>query len=145
MDGGGMVQEDTEMQFDVRPPGIPGAYDATGRVSGPAPSRGASGPGFARLYELEEARRMRAADLQPVPPDRIPDEVWDEVDRAAKLVEQLHGEGKRLMFDNDRLTGRVVASLLDESDGSIAPVSLSDAVDPSAARAVASDGPAEVA
>jgi hypothetical protein len=118
------------MNFDVRGPGEPGAYDATQR---PAPAPRPSAAGFARVYELQEARARRAADQPPIAGDRIPAEVWDEVDAAARLVEQLHAEGRRVMFDSDRLNGRVVASLL-EPDGALEPVALQDAVDPGALR-----------
>lgn len=112
------------MSFDVRPPDSTGAYDATARIA-PAPRTGATT--FARVYELEEARARREADQPPIAGDRIPDEVWEEVDAAARLFEQLQADGRRMMFDTDRLTGRVVASLL-EADGSIQPLTLNEAV-----------------
>jgi hypothetical protein len=118
------------MTFDVRGPGQAGAYDASQR---PAPAPRPSAAGFARVYELEEARARRAADPPAIAGDRIPAEVWDEVDAAARLVEQLHAEGRSVMFDTDRLNGTVVASLL-EPDGAIAPVELQDAIDPAALR-----------
>lgn len=130
------------MSFPIgTPPGVnTGAYDATGRMSGP--ERPAAGT-FARVYELEEARRRRDVPIPPIAGDRIPDEVWDEVDAAARLVEQLETEGKRMMFDTDRLSGRVVASLL-HPDGEVTPLALTDAVSPERA-ADATDGGAEVA
>ena len=129
------------MSFDVRPPDHTGAYDATARI---APQRRTPAD-FARVYELEEARARREADQLPIANDRIPPEVWDEVDAAARLFDQLHAEGRRMMFDHDRLSGKVVASLL-EADGSIQPLTLGQAV---GAEAVdlggASEGPASVA
>jgi len=116
------------MTFDVRGPGQAGAPDTTPRV---VPPRRAAAGAFARVYELQEARARRVADQPPVAPDHIPDEVWREVDAAASLFEEMHAEGRRVMFDTDRLTGRVVASLL-EPDGAIEPVALQDAVDPGA-------------
>jgi hypothetical protein len=127
------------MSFDVRPPEGPGTYDATGRVT-PAPPKAADAR-FSRVYELEAARRRREIPLPEIAGDRIPDDVWDEVDAAARLVEQLETEGKRMMFDTDRLSGRVVASLL-HPDGAITPVALTDAVSPAAVRRAA-DGSAE--
>jgi hypothetical protein len=126
----------------VRPPDQPGAYDPTARAA-PAPSTGA--PTFARVYELEEARARRVADQPPIAGDRIPSEVWDEVDAAARLFEKLQADGRRMMFDTDRLSGKVVASLL-EADGSIHPLSLGEAVgvDPTGLDH-ASEGPASVA
>ncbi|MCW3016498.1 MAG: hypothetical protein JWO02_3590 [Solirubrobacterales bacterium] len=116
------------MSFPIgTPPGVnTGAYDATGRMSGP--ERPAAGT-FARVYELEEARRRRDVPIPPIAGDRIPDEVWDEVDAAARLFEKLQAEGRRVVFDTDRLTGRVVASLLD-ADGAVSDVPLTDAVSP---------------
>ena len=68
--------------------------------------------------------------MLPVAGDRIPDEVWDEVDAAAALFEQLHEEGRRMVFDHQRLTGRVVVSLVDDHTGAATPLSLRQAVDP---------------
>jgi hypothetical protein len=130
------------MSFDVRPTDTNGTYDASGRVV-PAPADEVAEGRFARVYELEQARGRHDAPATRVSADRIPDEVWDEVDAAARLVEQLETEGKRMMFDTDRLSGRVVASLL-HPDGEITPLALTDAVTPERA-AHAADGGAEVA
>lgn len=133
------------MSFDVRPPGWPGAQpidDLTARI---ASERTAAPTRFARVYELQEARSRRDHEIPPMIGDRIPEDVWDEVDAAARLFENLRAEGRQMMFDTDRLSGRVVASLL-EDDGSISPVSLTDAVDPGiAAQTTQADGPASVA
>jgi hypothetical protein len=119
------------MSFEIRPPGVPGGPDATPPVPRGSSQQTSAVGRFARVYELEEARRRRAADLQPIAGDRIPAEVWDEVDRASRLFDQMQADGRRVMFDTDRLTGSVVASLL-EPDGATSPVQLGDAVDPSA-------------
>lgn len=137
------------MSFTIRPPdGGPGI--GIGQVPGgaprpqPAEAAKTSGPAFARVYELEEARRRRDVPLPPIAGDRIPAEVWDEVDAASKLVEDLAQRGQRVSFDNDRLTGRVVASLIEDGPRPTTlgtapaptPIALSDAVDPrSVARA----------
>ena len=126
------------MSFEIVPPGGPAGsnpYDATAK-----PAQPAKGVTFARVYELEEARRRREIPLPPIAGDRIPDEVWQEVDHAARLVEALHAEGKRMMFDTDRLTGRVVASLIGTT-GEAKPVALTDAVNPGAAAYAASTPP----
>jgi hypothetical protein len=129
------------MSFEVRPPdAATGTYDATGRIA-PAP-QDADGR-FARVYELERARTRREAALPTNPDDRIPDQVWDQVDAAARLVESLEAQGKRMVFDTDRLSGRVVASLL-RQDGTTTAVPLTEAVDPGALGAD-EDGPEEVA
>ena len=71
-----------------------------------------------------------------MPGDRIPDDVWDEVDAAAQLFENLHADGRRMVFDTDRLSGKVVASLLD-ADGSATAEPVTDVVNPSAGPGVA--------
>jgi hypothetical protein len=133
------VQEDA-MSFEIKPPDPIGASNAP--LQDAAATQRAEPGRFSRVYELEEARRRRADDLRPIAGDRIPADVWDEVDRAAELVETMQADGRRVMFDQDRLTGRVVASLLGP-DGSISPVSLSDAVDPGALAAQIEDGGAQ--
>lgn len=137
------------MSFPIgTPPGAStGAYDevsAATRASTPvAPP--VAGPGFARVYELEEARRRRDVPIPPIAGDRIPAEVWDEVEAAARLFDQLQAEGRQVMFDNDRLTGRVVASLL-EPDGAINALPLTQAVDPGQQQApIAAPPPGAVA
>lgn len=122
------------------PPGVhTGPYDTTARGDVKT-ERPVPGTAFARVYELEEARRRRDVNIQPMPGDRIPDEVWDEVDAAARLFDRLHAEGSRVVFDTDRLSGRVVASLLD-SDGGKQAMPLSDAVDPASSRPTHPPGP----
>jgi hypothetical protein len=59
----------------------------------------------------------------------IPAEVWDQVDAAARLAEQLHTEGRGVRFDVHRLDGDVVASLVDEDGGMLRPLLLTDVVD----------------
>jgi hypothetical protein len=117
------------MSFQIgSPPGVStGANDSTRRQGGPEKS--VAPVAFARVYELEEARRRRDVPIPPIAGDRIPAEVWDEVDAAARLFDKLQAEGRRVVFDADRLTGRVVASLL-ESDGAISDVPLTDAISP---------------
>lgn len=134
------------MSFDVRPPGWTGAQQIDQLTARIASERTAApDKTFARVYELEEARSRRAHDIPQLVGDRIPDDVWEEVDAAARLFEHLRADGRQMMFDTDRLTGRVVASLLEE-DGSITPVPLADAVDPGAtAQTTQADGPASVA
>lgn len=147
------------MSFSIRPPDS-GPLGGIGAGLPSAPPRTetakADGPTFARVYALEEARRRRDVPLPPITGDRIPSEVWDEVDRAARLVEQLADRGQRVSFDNDRLTGKVVATLIDEQTPlapagpgmGIArpttnglPLQLSDVVDPSAATRATTPAP----
>lgn len=126
------------MSFPIgTPPGVnTGAYDVTARPTGPERPAANGGAAFARVYELEEARRRRDVPILPIAGDKIPEEVWDEVDAAARLFEQLQGEGRRVVFDTDRLTGKVVASLL-EPDGASSNVPLTDAVSAAPTRPAA--------
>jgi len=59
----------------------------------------------------------------------IPSEVWDQVDAAARLAENLHSEGRAVRFDVHKLDGGVVASLVDEEGGMLRPLLLDDVVD----------------
>lgn len=140
------------MTFPIgTPPGVSsGAYgiDAPARTSarpgGATSAAGTSPAGFARVYELEEARRRRDVPIPPIAGDRIPAEVWDEVEAAAKLFDHLQAGGRQVMFDSDRLTGKVVASLL-EPDGGISKLPLEQAVDPQRAAAAAPTAPTVIA
>jgi hypothetical protein len=59
----------------------------------------------------------------------IPTEVWDQVDAAARLAEELHAQGRGVRFDVHKLDGDVVASLIDEDGSLLRPLLLSDVVD----------------
>lgn len=58
----------------------------------------------------------------------IPDEVWDQIDAAARLAEDLHAQGRSVRFDVHKLDGGVVANLVDD-DGLLRPLLLPDVVD----------------
>ncbi len=45
-------------------------------------------------------------------PGQIPEDVWDAVQRAGELAEDLADRGERIRFDTHGLTGRVVATLM---------------------------------
>jgi hypothetical protein len=93
-----------------------------GAVSGPMHgSRTTLSGDFARVFDLAEARRQRMTG-----PDRIPDEVWDDITRAGQLADDLAERGQQVRFDTHRLTGRVVASLCDTDGRLLRPVSLTD-------------------
>lgn len=64
--------------------------------------------GTAQVYDLEAARMRRDARRA----GEIPAHVWAEVEAANRLFEDLHDDGRRLVFD-DRLDGRTVISLCD--------------------------------
>ena len=59
----------------------------------------------------------------------IPAEVWDQVDAAARLAEELHTQGRGVRFDVHKLDGDVVASLVDEDGGMLRPLALGDVID----------------
>jgi len=76
---------------------------------------------FARVFDLAEARRRRMTG-----PDRIPDEVWDDISRAGQLADDLSERGQHVRFDTHRLTNRVVASLVDDEGRVLRPVDLGE-------------------
>ncbi|HEV7495131.1 hypothetical protein, partial [Baekduia sp.] len=76
---------------------------------------------FAKVFDLAEARRRRLTG-----PDRIPDEVWDDITRAGQLADDLSARGQSVRFDTHRLTNRVVASLVDTHGRTLRPVDLGE-------------------
>ena len=78
---------------------------------------------FGRVLDLAEARRRRMTG-----PDRIPDEVWDDITRAGELADDLAQRGQQVRFDTHRLTGRVVASLCDNDGNPLRPLRLYEVV-----------------
>ena len=90
------------------------------RAAQQAPDAPASGE-FARVFDLAEARKRRMTG-----PDRIPDEVWDDISRAGQLADDLSARGQHVRFDTHRLTNRVVASLVDDEGRVLRPVGLGE-------------------
>jgi hypothetical protein len=91
---------------------------------GPEPVRASSAPAtgdFAEVFDIAEARKRRMTG-----PDRIPDEVWDDITRAAQLADDLSAHGHSVRFDTHRLTNRVVASLVDNDGRTLRPVDLGE-------------------
>lgn len=76
---------------------------------------------FARVFDLADVRRRRMTG-----PDRIPDEVWDDITRAGELADDLAARGQQVRFETHRLTGRVVATLCDTEGRSLRPLALRD-------------------
>ena len=102
------------MSFDVSPlTGSPYTAPSVDRTR--RPSEGSQGS-FAS-----------AIGSSATPP--IPAEVWDQVDAAARLAENLHADGRAVRFDVHKLDGGVVASLVDENGGFLRPLLLDDVVD----------------
>lgn len=80
---------------------------------GPTGLRCAEAGRFARVIEIEDARRRRMTG-----PDQIPDEVWTDMARAAQLADELAARGQALRFDTHDLQGKVVTTLCD-SEGAV--------------------------
>jgi hypothetical protein len=85
------------------------------------PDRAPATGEFARVFDLAEARKRRMTG-----PDRIPDEVWDDITRAGQLADDLSERGQSVRFDTHRLTNRVVASLVDSEGRVLRPVALGE-------------------
>jgi hypothetical protein len=102
------------------------ATQGTGGLTrvGPEPVRADAAPAtgeFAEVFDMAEARKRRMTG-----PDRIPDEVWDDITRAAQLADDLSAHGRSVRFDTHRLTNRVVASLVDNDGRTLRPVDLGE-------------------
>jgi hypothetical protein len=94
--------------------------EAFSRAAQRAPEATQSGE-FARVFDLADARKRRMTG-----PDRIPDEVWDDISRAGQLADDLSARGQHVRFDTHRLTNRVVASLVDDEGRVLRPVALDE-------------------
>jgi hypothetical protein len=86
---------------------------AGGRVSAPA--------SFAEVVDLA-SRRQAELDVP-----EIPDHVWDEVEAASQLWQELRAQDREVRFDTHAVTGRVVASLCDLDGGVVRPLPLREA------------------
>jgi hypothetical protein len=80
-----------------------------------------------RRTERSQASFADAVGASGAPP--IPAEVWDQVDAAARLADNLSAEGRAVRFDVHKLDGGVVASLVDEEGGMLRPLLLEDVID----------------
>jgi hypothetical protein len=69
------------------------------------------------------------AEVDPDAPVPIPAEVWDEVDAAARLADELHAQGRAVRFDVRGLGGGVRAELIDQEGHALRRLSLTDVVD----------------
>jgi hypothetical protein len=78
-----------------------------------------STPDFCKVYDIETARQARNA--------RIPDEVYEEMEAAAELYEQLFDEGRQIRFAN--VGGRVIAALCSLDGQVIRPLTLLEAIE----------------
>jgi hypothetical protein len=109
--------ERIEMDIDATKGIGSGAVPRPARTAPAAPATGE----FATVLDLVEARKRRMTG-----PDRIPDEVWDDITRAGQLADDLSERGQQVRFDTHRLTNRVVASLVDENGRVLRPVGLGE-------------------
>ena len=82
-----------------------------------------------RTQRAAERSQASFADAVGSGTPPIPAEVWDQVDAAARLAENLHADGRAVRFDVHKLDGGVVASLVDENGGFMRPLLLDDVVD----------------
>jgi hypothetical protein len=78
----------------------------------------APGASFAEVVDLA-SRREAEIDT----PD-IPDHVWNEVEAASRLWQELRARDREVRFDTDAVTGRVAASLCDLDGGVVRPLPL---------------------
>ena len=84
---------------------------------------------IARAASSESSQGSFASAIGSSGTPPIPPEVWDQVDAAARLAENLHADGRAVRFDVHKLDGGVVASLVDEDGGMLRPLLLDDVVD----------------
>jgi hypothetical protein len=82
-----------------------------------------------RALRATERSQASFTDVASSKTPPIPAEVWDQVDAAARLAENLHADGRAVRFDVHKLDGGVVASLVDENGGFMRPLLLDDVVD----------------
>lgn len=104
------------MSFDVTPLRAalyPVPMTANERTPPPAPPvarpQAATPPAFADVLHFETARANRESRRA----GEIPSDVWEEVEAANRLFDELQADGRRVVFDNGRLNGRLVISLCD--------------------------------
>jgi hypothetical protein len=107
------------MSFNVLPFGSTPA-PGNGPVAKPA-QVAAHGASFAEVVDLASRRQA------PVDTPEIPDHVWDEVEAASKLWQDLRSQDREVRFDTHGVTGRVVASLCDLDGGVVRPLPLREA------------------
>lgn len=108
------------MSFDVTPPEGP---EGPGRPrASTTPATPATSGSFADVLEVETARQRSVVPS-------VPQEVWDEVDAAARLWEELQAEGRQLRFEAPEAPGeRVVVSLCDLEGRQVRRIGLTEAV-----------------
>ena len=82
-----------------------------------------------RALRATERSQASFTDVASSKTPPIPAEVWDQVDAAARLAENLTADGRQVRFDVHKLDGGVVASLVDENGGLLRPLLLKDVVD----------------
>jgi hypothetical protein len=101
------------MSFEVSP--LAGSLSAASSVS--------------RAYRATERSQASFTDAVSTTAPPIPAEVWDQVDDAGRLAENLTAEGREVRFDVHKLNGGVVASLVADDGSMLRPLLLGDVVD----------------
>jgi hypothetical protein len=104
------------MSFNVLPFGGTPSPDS-GPVAKPA-QVAPQGTSFAEVVDLASRRQ---AELET---PEIPDHVWDEVEAASQLWQELRAQDREVRFETHAVTGRVVASLCDLDGGVVRPLPL---------------------
>lgn len=102
------------------------SIDGSPRAGSPSAASAVDSARITRESDKASYAESVAAQGSTLP---IPAEVWDQVNAAARVAENLHAEGRALRFDVQKLDGSVVASLVDNS-GLLRPILLEDVVDP---------------
>jgi hypothetical protein len=117
MDGTLRIQEGDAMSFDIgRTQGATVSHlTPRQRPVTPAQDTGA----FAKVYDLSKVRRGAP---------EVPMGVWDEVDRAAAIADDLESAGRSIRFTEPDEGGRVRAELIDASGKALRPISLGEIV-----------------
>ena len=105
------------MDFDVPPLARPLAMSSVDRPD-------CTGEGAESAAQSSFGEAVNRADAPP-----IPAEVWDQVDAAARLADELQTQGRRVRFDAHKLDGSVVADLVDDDGGLLRPLLLGDVID----------------
>jgi hypothetical protein len=91
---------------------------AAARAQRPARKATTDNPSFGKVHQIETARRARQA--------RIPFSVYEEMEAAHALFEELEGQGLQVRFS--QLGGPVAASLCDADGNVVRPLSLAEAI-----------------
>lgn len=90
---------------------------------GPLQAGGVDPAAQARAARARAAQSSQGADFGKTLESKLPEgyppaSVWQEVDHAARVAQQLHASGRELHFASDEQSGRVVIEVRD-LDGNV--------------------------